>query len=344
MKILKGAARSQVLWTTRKLVQMFKDGEVNFDIDIQRGYVWKDNDKRSALIRSLILDRPVPPLYFNKIEDAFEGEDGKQRTLTIIKFLQDEFELSGLEAFKVINDDGELEELDMNGLKYSELPDCFQDAIKDYGFTIEFTDNASQEEVADNFYNLNNGQSMNAATINRVKAKSKDQIIRLGKHELFAEALTKVAMDGHVNDDLVAKAHAVLKEEDPSMNAAWVRKYMRNADITSDDEVFLGEIFDRIKAVHDLIEDKKIAKRIYTRTHMISIVPMIKQSLDDGLSDQQTMEWIVTFFAGSRSATISSEYNRAAGTGSGKSSNVRIRLNEVAKSYQNYFKKGLIAA
>ena len=157
MKILKGAARSQVLWTTRKLVQMFKDGEVNFDIDIQRGYVWKDNDKRSALIRSLILDRPVPPLYFNKIEDAFEGEDGKQRTLTIIKFLQDEFELSGLEAFKVINDDGELEELDMNGLKYSELPDCFQDAIKDYGFTIEFTDNASQEEVADNFYNLNNG-------------------------------------------------------------------------------------------------------------------------------------------------------------------------------------------
>ena len=71
MKILKGAARSQVLWTTRKLVQMFKDGEVNFDIDIQRGYVWKDNDKRSALIRSLILDRPVPPLYFNKIEDAF---------------------------------------------------------------------------------------------------------------------------------------------------------------------------------------------------------------------------------------------------------------------------------
>ena len=185
---------------------------------------------------------------------------------------------------------------------------------------------------------------MNAATINRVKAKSKDQIIRLGKHDLFAEALTKVAMDGHVNDDLVAKSHAVLKEEDPSMNAAWVRKYMRNAVITSDDEVLLGEIFDRIKAVHDLIEDKKIAKRIYTRTHMISIVPMIKQSLDDGLSDQQTMEWIVTFFAGSRSATISSEYNRAAGTGSGKSSNVRIRLNEVAKSYQNYFKKGLIAA
>lgn len=344
MKILKGADRSQVLWVVMDFVEMVEEGTVNFNIDIQRGYVWKDNDKRSALIRTLILDKPIPPIFLNKIDDVYEGEDGKQRTFTIIKFLHDEFELSGLEPFKVINDDGELEEIDINGLKFSELPECFQDRIKHCGLIIDITDGASQDEVADNFYNLNNGQGMNAATINRVKAKSKDQIIRLGKHELFAEALSKVALDGHVNDDLVAKAHAVINEEEPSMSAAWIRKYMRDVEISSDDEVLLGEIFDRIKEVHSLIEDKKIAKRIYTRTHMISIVPMIKQSLDDGLSDRQTMEWIVTFFAGSKSATISSEYNKAAGSGSGKSCNVKIRLDEVAKSYENYFKKGVIAA
>ena len=50
---------------------------------------------------------------------------------------------------------------------------------------ICYKDNADQEEQADTFYNLNNGQALNAATMNRVKAKSKEQIINLGKHKLF---------------------------------------------------------------------------------------------------------------------------------------------------------------
>lgn len=124
MKIVKGADRGRTEWTARKLVEFVEDRTVNFNIDIQRGYVWKENDKKSALIRSLILDRHVPPLYFKKVEDIYEGEDGKQRTLTVIKFLKDEFELSGLEEFTVINDEGETEEIDINEYKFSDLPEC----------------------------------------------------------------------------------------------------------------------------------------------------------------------------------------------------------------------------
>ena len=255
MKIIKGADRGRTEWTARKLVELVEDGTVNFNIDIQRGYVWKDNDKKSALIRSLILDRHVPPLYFNKVEDVYEGEDGKQRTLTIIKFLNDEFELSGLEGFTVINDDGETEEIDINGYKFSDLPECFQNAIKEYSFTICYTDNADQEEQADTFYNLNNGQALNAATMNRVKAKSKEQIINLGKHKLFADALSQTALDGHVNEDMVAKAHAILNDKEVSTDAKWIRPYMRKADITKDDEFLLNEVFDRIYSIHSMIED-----------------------------------------------------------------------------------------
>lgn len=68
MKIIKGVDRGGKDLTARKLVELVEDGTVNFDIDIQRGYVWRDNDKKSAFIRSLILDRHVPPLYFNKME------------------------------------------------------------------------------------------------------------------------------------------------------------------------------------------------------------------------------------------------------------------------------------
>lgn len=337
MKIIKGADRSRVEWTTRKLMEMLEDEKVNFNIDIQRGYVWKDNDKRSALIRSLILDRHIPPLYFNKVEDIYEGEDGKQRTLTIFKFLRDEFELSGLEEFTVINDDGDTEEIDINGYKFSDLPECFQNAIKEYSLSICFTDNADQSEVADSFYNLNNGQALNAATMNRVKAKSKDQIFELGKHKLFTDALSQTALNGHVNEDLVAKSHAILNDEEVSMDAKWIRPYMRKAEITKDDEFLLKEVFDRVYNIHSMIEDKKIAKRIYARTHMISIVPIIAESLNDGYSDRQMMEWFVSFFCGKKSATTSKAYNDAAGRGTGKNSAVKSRLSEIKKSYDKYF-------
>ena len=50
MKIIKGAKRADTYWTARKLIEMLDDGEVDFNIDIQRGYVWKDNDKKSAFM------------------------------------------------------------------------------------------------------------------------------------------------------------------------------------------------------------------------------------------------------------------------------------------------------
>lgn len=337
MKIIKGAPRAEVHWTARELVEYVEDGTVDFNIDIQRGYVWKDNERKSAFIRSLILNRHIPPLYFNKVGDIYDGLDGKQRTLTIIKFLNDEFELSGLEVFTVINDAGETEEKDINGCKFSELDECFQNAVKEYNFTISYTDGADQEEQADTFYNLNNGKALNTATMNRVKAKSKEQIIRLGKHKLFAECLSKVALDGHVNDDMVAKFHAVLNESEVSTDMKWIRPYMRKADITENDEQMLTEIFDRIYNIHSMIEDKKIAGRIYARTHIVSIAPIIKRSLDDGYSDRQMMEWFVNFFCGKKSPTISKQYNDAAGRGTGKNSAVKARLDAIQKDYDKYF-------
>lgn len=337
MKIIKGADRARDEWTGRKLIEKMEDGTVNFDIDIQRGYVWKDNDKKSAFIRSMILDRHIPPLYFNKIGDVHEGSDGKQRAITVQKFVNGEFALSGLEDFLVINDEGETEEININGKTFEELPECFQNAIKEYSFTICFTDNADQDEVADTFYNLNNGMTLNAATMNRVKAKSKEQIIQLGKHKIFTEALSDKAMEGHVNEDLVAKAHAILNDDEVSMDTKWMRPYMKEAVITRKDEELLCEVFDRIYNIHSMIEDAKIAKRIYTKTHMISIVPIIVESLNDGYSDRQMQEWFISFFCGKKSPTVSKEYNDASGRGTGKNSAVKVRLEEIKKSYDKYF-------
>ncbi len=341
MKINREKKHSEMNLTVNDYVEMIENKEIIFDIDIQRPYVWKDVEQKSALIQSLIINDIIPPFIFNKIEDKYEAIDSKQRSLTIYKFLKDEFALKGVIPIEVINDAGELEELNINDLKFSELSKFVQTTINNYNLSIWCLDEASQEQIARNFCNLNNGKIINSATLNRVKAKSKEQIKRLGEHKLFQEALSEVALNGHVNEDLAVKAHAMLNADEPSMDTKWIRPYMRNVDITKQDEEELMEIFDRICNIHSMIGDKKVANRIYTKTHMISIVPIIVRSLNDGLSDKQMMEWFVNFFNGKRTATISSVYNSAAGSGSGKKEAVRKRVEEIEKNYNEFFKSFL---
>lgn len=337
LRIKRASEYSEFNLTVRSFIEKIENGDIVFDIDIQRPYVWKDVEQKSLLIQSLIINDIIPPFIFNKVDDIYEAMDCKQRSLTIQKFLNNEFALKGVMTIEIINDNGELEELDINDLKYSELPEFIQNAIKDCNIKIWHLSNADQEQVARNFCNLNNGKIINAATLNRVKAKSKEQISKIGKHKVFEESLSKIALDGHVNEDIVVKAHAILNDENVCTETKWIRPYMREVNITQNDEVLLGNVFDRIYNIHSLIEDKKIAKRIYARTHMISIIPVIAESINNGLSDTEMMEWFVNFFCGRKSPTTSKAYNDAAGRGTGKNVAVKTRLNEIKKSFDEYF-------
>lgn len=67
---------------------------------IQREYVW-DNGKASRLVESLLLNIPVPVLYFAETKDAkYEIIDGHQRVRSIVRFLGNEFTLSGLAVLR----------------------------------------------------------------------------------------------------------------------------------------------------------------------------------------------------------------------------------------------------
>ena len=338
MKIIKATETFEQHWTAKKLMKKLKDGDINVDIDIQRQYVWKrDIVRKSAFIRSMFLDRSIPPLYFNEIDGKFDLIDGKQRILTVENFTNNSFALAGLEMVVIENDNGETEELDINGMYYRDLPEEIQDAILSYNFSVNLLSNAAQEEISDIFYNLNNGKPIGAAVMNRIKAKSKDQISRLAKHALFKEALTNTAIEGHVNDDLVAKTHALLYADQPSTETKWIRPYMRTVEISSEQESEMQKIFDHIVSVHKLIEDISVQKKIYRRTHLISIVPIIARAINEGKTDEQIMNWMVTFFIAGKKATTSSKYNSAAGAGSGSQVSVSNRLLEVESSYVAYF-------
>lgn len=78
----------------------------------QREYVW-DNAKASRLIESLLLNIPIPVLFFAETEDAkYQIVDGHQRVYTVVRYLDNQFSLNGLK----IQDE-------FKGLRFHQLPE-----------------------------------------------------------------------------------------------------------------------------------------------------------------------------------------------------------------------------
>lgn len=127
-------------------VQDLVDKIKNFDIDLtpiyQRNYVWETNDhkenKRSRLIESLLLNIPIPVIYFAEQEETLKYEviDGQQRLRTFHDFLNDKFALQNLE----IRDD-------VNGKTYSQLSQKDRDEIRKRSIRAIVILNESDEEV-----------------------------------------------------------------------------------------------------------------------------------------------------------------------------------------------------
>lgn len=83
--------------------------------DFQRGYVWS-NQQASRLIESLIIQCPIPVLYFSQSKDERMAIiDGNQRIRSIQRFIQNEFALKGLTAYP-----------ELEGLRFSELDSRFK--------------------------------------------------------------------------------------------------------------------------------------------------------------------------------------------------------------------------
>ena len=115
--------------------------------DFQRNLVWKQKQK-SQFIESIILNIPLPPLYFRKeLNGDYIVVDGLQRTSTLHEFILNEFELSGLSALP-----------DLNGKKFENLESRLQARIEDRKLLIYILQpQVPMKVVYDIFNRINTG-------------------------------------------------------------------------------------------------------------------------------------------------------------------------------------------
>lgn len=92
-------------WNISTLRDKFERGQVDLQPHYQREYVWElKPELPSRLVESLLLEIPVPPIYFGKMPGGrLEVIDGQQRLTTLIKFVRNEFQLQRLQSMGSLN-------------------------------------------------------------------------------------------------------------------------------------------------------------------------------------------------------------------------------------------------
>lgn len=92
-------------WTITSLREKWEAGLLNLQPTFQREYVWRLRPElRSRLIESILLEIPIPPLYFGRQRGGtLEVIDGQQRITTLIQFIGNDFPLQRLTRMPSLN-------------------------------------------------------------------------------------------------------------------------------------------------------------------------------------------------------------------------------------------------
>lgn len=324
--------RLNINWNARQLSKMCMNGNITFDNAVQRGYVW-DIARKSLLIESMILGYPVPAFYTKRGENkVFDMLDGKQRSSAITEYLNNEFALTGVSE-------------EYEGKYFDDLPEETRDEIISYSLTVYYYEDITDEEINEMFYRLNNGKPLTAIELTRVKAKSFEKIKELSGHAIFTDALKESQINRYMNEDIVIKALVILNVENPSLENKFIRPYIIETDITDEQAAVIEQVLTRIKDAHTyLIENGhvKAAKKLYVRTHLISLIPLVLESIKNDVSVFLLAMFVKHFFTPERrGASISDIYNTNASYASNSQYAVGIRDKELREYYKRFMNRGV---
>ena len=342
--------KASIVWSNKQLKGMVINGKINFDHIVQRSYVW-ERTRKSALIESMIIGYPIPPVFAKRIDDGsgkrgsntYYIMDGKQRLSTIKEYLNDEFALSQLAPVSYMDDElGEECTIDISEKKFSELPEALQNYLNTITISVTYFDNLTKEEERELFKRLNAGKPL--STKSRLLASCKDieGLLDIGSHQLFTEMLTDKARANKNQVAMVMKCWCMMNMEihDISFESKVFNPLLEEIEIDEDAKLSMIEVFNLIVDTHEVLignKEKKVAKKLYTETHLVSLIPYFAMSVKNDVDSEMMADWLIEFFDTTEGASVSTMYNEAAGSGSAKQSNIIDRDDALSESYNKFF-------
>ena len=291
--------------------------KLNKNISIQRKEVW-DEEKKSNLIVSLLLDIPIESLLFEEAEnESYNVLDGKQRTLTLCSYVEDGFLLSPKIRLK------ELDGQPLIGLKFSDLSEAMQHRVLDYELSISVLRPLEENERATVFFMRNQAAVLNKMDLSRVLL-GEQYLSHFQKICARPFLLNKIKMTEPArrkNEDLLVLLQYILLLKRPEAGFSGVEVMTLCDDINSG-EIDLSDI--DIMTVLDYLDQSFTDKRQYfKKVHIPITLYIATQALTKGITPADFGALLDAFF---KNLTPDSEYMIACQSGSSKRTNVQTRL------------------
>lgn len=319
--------KANIQWSGKTLRNQIEKGQVSFDCAVQRNPVW-DVSRKSLLIHSMIEGYPIPPFYFARRDDGkYDALDGQQMSLAIKGYLDGEFPLS--EDMPSVTDENGYPVI-ITGMMFPELPEWAQDNIKDYSLTIYYFEGITEEEIAELFFRINNGKPLTSVELTRVKAKSILKFQEIAKHEMIAGAITEAGKRRYNDENVAMQAWALCFSDCRDFTTKGFRPLIESAAVTEEQVQEIGQALDYVKEVSELLNpeektDKRVLKKIKTRSHLVSCTYVALKALRAGKSVDELKAVLYRFFD-SNQTSVSEIYNKSVGSGSAKPDKVQSRV------------------
>jgi hypothetical protein len=247
-------------FTVNSIIDKINRNKVNLRPSYQREYVWTVKTA-SKLVESLMLNIPIPTMFFHEVNDGgLEVVDGKQRLTSIWSFINGSFpdgsafKLKGLDVFAEHNDK-----------TFSELPPEIQERILDHPLNVHTIGRASQPDfVFEVFERLN----MGATQLNEQELRNciyqgvyTDLLQDLSNDQTLLRVCRAKAPHLRMKDrELVLRFFAMRRTGPNGMTSpikAWLNEEIReNKDMTpSEAEAMRGDFVETINLVWDVFGD-----------------------------------------------------------------------------------------
>lgn len=337
--------RANISWTAKQVTKMANNGALVFDNVIQRSYVW-EVARKSNLIHSMIEGYPIPPFYARRVDGKkYDFLDGKQRMNAIRGYINGEYALTGIPEVSYTDAEGNENIIYIGGMKFDELPEELQDAIKDYSLTIYYYDNITPEQVRVLFTKLNNGKPLSTKEKNIAYCTDIKTVSELGNHPLFMETFTEKAKDSRKQLPIVMKIWVMLNEEieDISFASKDFNPVMTDTIISDEEKNDIVAVLNKAYDIYNEVGEnnptsiaKEVRRKMVSETHLVSLAPFFKWAIDNNINDKLTSDFMVELFYKN---LVSDEYAEACKNGCAKNANIAIRHKEIEKKCNEFFRE-----